>query len=136
MNKKRVHLMAFTAILLLILTVSCIFIFQSSKKEKNSDSYANPLWEAPDPYVILREGIYYRTYPANGNQIVVAKSDSLVTRGEPTTVYEFPAGQWNSTAVWGRWRCFSGMMGIGTFTIVQCTTAILICTDTSGERAC
>lgn len=63
--------------------------------------FSNALWEAPDPYTILVDGYYYTTYANSGNKIVVTKSDTLLSRGEPKVVYEFPSGQWNSCAVWG-----------------------------------
>ena len=88
--------------LVLLTVIAAWFALNAGWSNKQSiSSYSNPVWEAPDPYVILHEGVYYRTYPANGNQIVVSQSESLVTRGEPTVVYEFKTGNWNATAVWG-----------------------------------
>lgn len=95
--RKPICLVAAIVILTVIMTGTVIYV---KKTDQSGATYSNPLWEAPDPYVILHDGMYYRTYPAKGNQIVVAVSESLVTRGTPTVVYEFPSGNWNSTAVW------------------------------------
>ena len=95
--RKPICLVAAIVILAVIMTGTVIYV---KKTDQSGATYSNPLWEAPDPYVILHDGMYYRTYPAKGNQIVVAVSESLVTRGTPTVVYEFPSGNWNSTAVW------------------------------------
>ncbi len=69
-------------------------------------SFSNPLWDVPDPYAIKYDGAYYYTYAHKGNELVVSKSDSLTTRGTPKIVFTFPAGNWNSCALWGPFALF------------------------------
>ncbi len=63
--------------------------------------FSNPLWEGADPYVIRHDGRYLFTHCDGHNSIYVSESQTLADRGPMTLAYRFPAGQWNSSLVWG-----------------------------------
>jgi GH43 family beta-xylosidase len=70
-------------------------------RERARRTYINPLYGGADPYVVRDRGYYYRTFSDGVNNLYVSKSRSMIDRGKIVRVHTFPAGQWNSTMLWG-----------------------------------
>ncbi len=63
-------------------------------------TFANPLYDGADPYVIRHDDLYYSINTGAGGRIEIWKSTSLIDRGECSIVWAPPRWGWNRAEVW------------------------------------
>ncbi len=80
---------------------SCNNKQSSEKKEtvKNSDTFANPVWNGADPWMVKQGDEYIYCYSAN-NGISVSRSKFMTRKGEVKEIWHAPQTGWNSNCIW------------------------------------
>ncbi len=80
---------------------SCNNKQSSEKKEtvKNSDTFANPVWNGADPWMVKQGDEYIYCYSAN-NGISVSRSKFMTRKGEVKEIWHAPKTGWNSNCIW------------------------------------
>ncbi len=63
-------------------------------------SFANPLYDGADPYVVRRGDDYYTCCTGPGGRLEVWKSSTLLTKGVRSVVWTPPHRGWNRAEVW------------------------------------
>jgi GH43 family beta-xylosidase len=66
----------------------------------STETFANPIYDGADPWVIRHDEVYYSCNTGPGGRIEVWKSDSLIDRGQGSTVWAPPRYGWNRAEVW------------------------------------
>ncbi len=75
---------------------------QSSEKKEtvtNSDTFANPVWNGADPWMVKQGDEYIYCYSAN-NGISVSRSKFMTRKGEVKEIWHAPQTGWNSNCIW------------------------------------
>ncbi len=80
---------------------SCNNKQSSEKKEtvKNSDTFANPVWNGADPWMVKQGDEYIYCYSAN-NGIFVSRSKFMTRKGEVKEIWHAPQTGWNNNCIW------------------------------------
>jgi GH43 family beta-xylosidase len=73
---------------------------RSSSLQIARDTFANPLYDGQDPYIVRHDDVYYSCNTGPGGRIEVWRSDSLIDRGECSVVWAPPRAGWNRAEVW------------------------------------
>jgi GH43 family beta-xylosidase len=65
-----------------------------------ADTFANPLYDGADPYIVRHDDVYYGCNTGPGGCIEIWKSDSIIERGQRSVVWSPPRVGWNRAEVW------------------------------------
>jgi GH43 family beta-xylosidase len=98
----RLKIIVFT--IMLSISLACCNEKEISKEEpvaeeKVKTSFANPVWDGADPWMVKQGDDYIYCFSAN-NSILVSRSKYMTKKGELKSVWRAPASGWNSNCVW------------------------------------
>jgi GH43 family beta-xylosidase len=84
----------------LVTTTAPARVLAPVEVEGVATSFANPIYEGADPWVIRKDGRYYLCRSEGDQGISVWVSDRLTDPGVKRIVWEAPEHGWNSSQVW------------------------------------
>ncbi|WP_153630474.1 family 43 glycosylhydrolase [Prolixibacter sp. SD074] len=70
-----------------------------SAEPQVKNTFANPVWDGADPWMIKHGDHYIYCYSVN-NAIVVSRSKYMTRRGKLKAIWRAPSSGWNSNCVW------------------------------------
>jgi GH43 family beta-xylosidase len=86
-------------IFLFLTLFSCAAEPLSKKTEQQKTTFANPVWDGADPWMVKAGENYYYCFSAN-NSIHVSTSKIMTQKGETRTIWTAPSTGWNRDCVW------------------------------------
>ncbi|WP_205461733.1 glycoside hydrolase family 43 protein [Mangrovibacterium lignilyticum] len=90
-----------TVLLLMALSFACSSesVDDSETNTQARTTFANPVWDGADPWMVKQGDEYIYCY-SQGNSIILSRSKFLTQLGERKAIWRAPASGWNSNCVW------------------------------------